>query len=114
VLPTQVVAEADAWKFAVYPFADAARGFTHMPTLRAAIRARQKLRLTYTSKDDAVTTRVVRPLHMEYWGRVWTLTAWCELREDHRVFRVDLIRTAEALPELFVDEPGKTLADFTP
>ncbi|MGD9295033.1 MAG: HTH domain-containing protein, partial [Roseobacter sp.] len=42
VLPTQVVAEADAWKFAVYPFADAARGFTHMPTLRAAIRARQK------------------------------------------------------------------------
>ncbi len=62
VLPTQVVAEADAWKFAVYPFADAARGFTHMPTLRAAIRARQKLRLTYTSKDGAVTTRVVRPM----------------------------------------------------
>ncbi len=114
VLPTQVVAEADAWKFAVYPFADAARGFTHMPTLRAAIRARQKLRLTYTSKDGAVTTRVVRPLHMEYWGRVWTLTAWCELRADHRVFRVDLIQTAEALPELFVDEPGKTLADYTP
>lgn len=114
VLPTQVVAEADAWKFAVYPFADAARGFTHMPTLRAAIRARQKLRLTYTSKDGAVTTRVIRPLHMEYWGRVWTLTAWCELRADHRVFRVDLIQTAEALPELFVDEPGKTLADYTP
>jgi len=114
VLPTQVVAEADAWKFAVYPFADAARGFAHMPTLRAAIRARQKLRLTYTSKEGAVTTRVIRPLHMEYWGRIWTLTAWCELRHAHRVFRVDLIQTAEALPELFVDEPGKTLADYTP
>ncbi|MEP0964322.1 MAG: YafY family protein [Roseobacter sp.] len=114
VLPTQVVAEADAWKFAVYPFADAARGFTHMPTLRAAIRARQKLRLTYTSKEAAVTTRIVRPLHMEYWGRVWTLTVWCELRQDHRVFRVDLIQSAQALPELFVDEPGKTLADYVP
>lgn len=112
VLPTQVVAEADAWKFAVYPFADAARGFSHMPTLRAAIRARQKLRLTYTAKDGAMTTRVVRPLHMEYWGRIWTLTAWCELRAAHRVFRVDLIETAEALPELFVDEPGKTLQDY--
>lgn len=114
VLPTQVVAEADAWKFAVYPFADAARGFAHMPTLRAAIRARQKLRLVYTAKDGSVTTRVVRPLHMEYWGRIWTLTTWCELRNDHRVFRVDLIESAEALPELFVDEPGKTLADYTP
>ena len=114
VLPTQTIAEADAWKFAVYPFADAARGFAHMPTLRAAIRARQKLRLVYTSKDGAVTTRVVRPLHMEYWGRVWTMTAWCEWRAAFRVFRVDLITSAEALPELFVDEPGKTLADYRP
>ncbi|MEE4187304.1 MAG: YafY family protein [Roseobacter sp.] len=112
VLPTEVVSDADAWKFAVYPFADAARGFAHMPTLRAAIRARQKLRLTCTGKDGTVTARVVRPLHMEYWGRVWTLTTWCELRDAHRVFRVDLISTAEALPELFVDEPGKTLADI--
>ncbi|WP_295312049.1 YafY family protein [Roseobacter sp.] len=114
VLPAQVISQADAWKFAVYPFADAARGFAHMPTLRAAIRARQKLRLTYTSRDSVVSTRVVRPLHMEYWGRVWTLTAWCELRQGHRVFRVDLIQTAEALPELFVDEPGKTLDDYVP
>ena len=114
VLPTQVVSEADQWKFAVYPFADAARGFAHMPTLRAAIRARQKLRLSYVSKEGAPTLRVIRPLHMEYWGRIWTLTAWCELRSDHRVFRVDLIETAEALPELFVDEPGKTLADYRP
>jgi predicted DNA-binding transcriptional regulator YafY len=114
VMPTQVVAEADAWKFAVYPFADAARGFAHMPTLRAAIRARQKLRLVYKGIEGHVTTRVVRPLHMEYLGRIWTLTTWCELRKDHRVFRVDLIKSAEALPELFVDEPGKTLADFIP
>lgn len=114
VLPTKTIADADQWKFAVYPFADAARGFAHLPTLRAAIRAKQKLCLTYTSKDARVTTRTIRPLHMEYWGRIWTLTSWCELRDDFRVFRVDLIQTAEALPELFVDEPGKTLADYVP
>lgn len=114
VLPTRTIAEADAWKFAVYPFADAARGFAQMPTLRAAIRARQKLRLSYTSKDGQISTRVIRPLHMEYWGRIWTLTAWCELRSAFRVFRVDLITRAEALPELFVDEPGKRYADFHP
>lgn len=112
VSPEQVVANADAWKFAVYPFQDAARGFAHMPTLRAAIKARQKLKLVYHSKDSRVTTRVVRPLHMEFWGRVWTLTAWCELREDFRVFRVDLIGSAGALSELFVDEPGKRMEDY--
>ncbi|MEY8801135.1 helix-turn-helix transcriptional regulator [Leisingera sp. XS_AS12] len=114
VLPEQTIAEADAWKFAVYPFADAARGFAHMPTLRSAIKARQKLRLSYRRIDGTLTQRTIRPLHMEYWGRVWTLTAWCETREDFRVFRVDLIEEAAALPELFVDEPGKRLKDYQP
>ncbi|WP_050930506.1 helix-turn-helix transcriptional regulator [Aestuariivita boseongensis] len=112
VLPTQTIAEADAWKFAVYPFADAARGFAHMPALRAAIKTRQKLALSYRRIDGTLTQRTIRPLHMEYWGRVWTLTAWCELRDDFRVFRVDLIEEATALPELFTDEPGKSLADY--
>ncbi|MDE4095974.1 helix-turn-helix transcriptional regulator [Phaeobacter gallaeciensis] len=114
VLPAETIAEADAWKFAVYPFADAARGFAQMPTLRAAIKARQKLQITYRRIDGEMTRRKIRPLHMEYWGRVWTLTAWCEAREDFRVFRVDLIEEATALPELFVDEPGKRLSDYDP
>ncbi|UWQ61378.1 YafY family transcriptional regulator [Leisingera caerulea] len=114
VLPEQTIAEADAWKFAVYPFADAARALAHMPALRAAIKARQKLQLSYGRIDGTLTERKIRPLHMEYWGRVWTLTAWCETRQDFRVFRVDLIENAQALPELFVDEPGKRLQDYDP
>lgn len=112
VLPTQTVAEADAWKFAVYPFANAALGFAHMPVLRSAIKGRQKLELTYRRIDGTLTHRVIRPLHMEYWGRVWTLTAWCELRDGFRVFRVDLIEDATPRPELFVDEPGKRFEDY--
>ncbi|TNJ42738.1 YafY family protein [Phaeobacter sp. B1627] len=112
VLPVETVASADAWKFAVYPFADAARGLAQMPTLRAAIKARQKLSLAYRRPDGTLSARVIRPLHMEYWGRVWMLTAWCELRQEFRVFRVDLIEEAQALPELFVDEPGKRLQDY--
>jgi len=112
VLPEQVISEADAWKFAVYPFADAARGLSHMATIRAAIKARQKLHIGYRRINGLASARVIRPLHMEYWGRVWTLTAWCELRGAFRVFRVDLIETAQGLPELFLDEPGKTFADY--
>jgi predicted DNA-binding transcriptional regulator YafY len=114
VLPTQTIAEADTWKFAVYPFANAARGLAHMATLRAAIKTRQKLHLAYRRIDNTLTTRTVRPLHMEYWGRVWTLTAWCESRNSFRVFRIDLIEMATPLPELFVDEPGKRLTDYDP
>ncbi len=114
VLPTQVVAEADAWKFAVYPFADAARGLAHMAPIRAAIKSRQKLHLSYRRIDGVLTDRTIRPLHMEYWGRVWTLTAWCELRDGFRVFRIDLIETVRPLPEIFADEPGKRLADYDP
>jgi len=114
VLPTQVVAEANTWKFAVYPFADAARGLAHMAPLRAAIKTRQKLHLSYRRIDGTLTERTIRPLHMEYWGRVWTLTAWCELRNGFRVFRIDLIETVSPLPELFTDEPGKRLSDFDP
>ena len=105
VLPEQTIAEADAWKFAVYPFADAAR---------AAIKSRQTLQLSYRRIDGTLTERIIRPLHMEYWGRVWTLTAWCEARDGFRVFRADLIEACTPLPELFVDEPGKRLQDYDP
>jgi predicted DNA-binding transcriptional regulator YafY len=112
VLPEQVISEADSWKFAVYPFASAARGASHMAVLRAAIKSRQKIDMTYIRIDGTRTHRRIRPLHMEYWGRVWTLTAWCELRSDFRVFRLDLIEDADALPELFVDEAGRTFDDY--
>ncbi|MEM8633102.1 MAG: YafY family protein [Pseudomonadota bacterium] len=112
VLPEDRRAPPTGWGFAVYPFADAAKGFQHMPKIRAAIRARQKLRITYASLEKQETRRTIRPLQMEYWGRVWTCTAWCELRADFRVFRVDRIGKLRVMPQLFVDEPGKTLADY--
>ncbi len=110
-LPLQSVAPSDAWKAAFSPLADPARGLSHMAGLRAAIAGRQKLRLVYRRLDGQGTTRTVRPLRLESWGRAWILIAWCELRGDFREFRTDLIQTATPLPELFVDEPGKRLAD---
>jgi predicted DNA-binding transcriptional regulator YafY len=112
VLPEDRSMPPTGWGFAVYPFADAARGFQHMPAIRGAIRARQKLRVTYRNDQSELTDRVIRPLQLEYWGRVWTTTVWCELRADFRVLRVDRIQTLRVLPQLFIDEPGKTLASF--
>jgi predicted DNA-binding transcriptional regulator YafY len=104
----------DPWGFATSPFADATRNLAHLPLLRSTTRARQKVRITYTSDEGQVTARVIRPLKLAYWGHVWAVTAWCELRAGFRVFRLDLMDSAEALPELFADEPGKRLEDFSP
>ena len=112
VLPEDRRTPPTSWGFSVYPFADAAKGFAHMPAIRAAIRARQKLRITYASLEGERSERTIRPLQLDYWGRVWTATAWCEMRVDFRTFRVDRIEALRVLPQLFVDEPGRTLEDF--
>jgi len=112
VLPENRVAPQAGWGFAVYPFADAAAGFRHMPDIRSAIRGKNKLDLRYENLAGDITTRVVRPLQLEYWGRVWTCSVWCELRQDFRIFRVDRIQELAVLQAVFVDEPGKSLLDF--
>ena len=81
-------------------------------SLRAALSAKQKLRLHYQREDGETTDRVVRPLAAFFWGKSWTLTAWCELRDDFRSFRLDRIQELSTTGETFEDEPGRTLRDF--
>jgi predicted DNA-binding transcriptional regulator YafY len=100
------------WGFGVFRFEQAAAGFRHMATIRAAVRGRHKLILTYEDPSSKQTTRTVRPLQMEFWGRVWTCTCWCELKSDFRVFRVDRIQRCDVLEHSFAPEAGKNLDDF--
>lgn len=110
VLPEDRHGAPKSFGFAVYPFADAAYGFRHLTSLRGAIRNRQKLRLTMQNGD----LRDVRPLKLDYWGRVWTCLVWCDTTGDFATLRADLIDKVSVLPGLFVDEPGKRLADYRP
>ena len=112
VLPEDRETAPKGWGFAVYPFKDAAFGFAHMAPIRAAIRSRQKLRIAYVERDGTRSERVIRPLKLDYWGRVWTATAWCEFTGDFATLRIDRIESLAVLPELFVEEQGKTLVDY--
>ncbi|MCG3267414.1 YafY family protein [Yoonia sp. I 8.24] len=107
VMPEDRSRAPTGYGFAIYPFADAARGFQHLPAMRQAIRARQKLSITI---NDVI--RTVRPLQLDYWGRLWTCIVWCEKTKDFSELRVDQISELRILPSLFVDEHGKSLADF--
>ncbi len=73
--------------------------------------ARRRLVIGYRDAEGGETERAVRPLGLWFWGRVWTLVAWCELRRDFRMFRLDRIG-AMAVGERFPVEKDRTLAAF--
>ena len=80
--------------------------------LREAVQARRKVQLHYRDPQDKTSRRTIRPLGCFFWGKVWTLAAWCEARRDFRSFRIDRIQAMEVLEGGFQQEGGKTLADF--
>jgi predicted DNA-binding transcriptional regulator YafY len=83
-----------------------------LQTLREAVQGRQKIFIHYRDLADKPSERTLRPLGCFYWGKVWTLAAWCEQRNDFRSFRVDRVTYVRRLDERFRDEPGRTLADL--
>ncbi len=85
---------------------------TTLQTLREAVHTRHVVHIDYADVQGRPTVRRLRPLGCFYWGKVWTLSAWCELRGDFRGFRIDRIVSVAVLDEQFQHEDGKTLADL--
>ena len=83
-----------------------------LSTARTAVRDLRKLDARYVDEAGRETVRRLWPLGLFYWGKVWTLAAWCELRRDYRSFRTDrfveLVRNAESIP----DNTSISLRDF--
>jgi predicted DNA-binding transcriptional regulator YafY len=78
---------------------------------RNALVSRRRLRFRYANERGDASERTVRPLAVFFWGRTWTLAAWCEMRTAFRNFRVDRI-SDPTLGDAFEDEPGRTLRDL--
>lgn len=97
----------DTW---VFPGAEALAAARHLPALRRAIRLGERVVIGYVDSLGNPTERPVRPLVLEFWGRVWTLASWCETRGDFRSFRIDRIETITPTGEIAPREPGRDLA----
>jgi predicted DNA-binding transcriptional regulator YafY len=80
--------------------------------LRRALRRRLKVHFHYRDSEERATARAVRPLALFFYGPVWVLAAWCELRQDFRSFRLDRMSELDVLDERFGPERGKTIQDF--
>ncbi|MAS14545.1 MAG: DNA-binding transcriptional regulator [Nitratireductor sp.] len=81
-------------------------------TLERSVETRDVLSIDYRDEAGRTSRRDVRPLGLWFWGKVWTLVAWCELRGDFRTFRIDRIATMTLAGRTFRPERGKQLADF--
>jgi predicted DNA-binding transcriptional regulator YafY len=79
--------------------------------LRQAVRENRRLRFSYTDAAGIPTLRTVRSLALSFYGPIWLLAGWCELREGFRTFRLDRMQNLEVL-ESVLPEPGRTLQDF--
>jgi predicted DNA-binding transcriptional regulator YafY len=80
--------------------------------LRGAIENCQIVEVAYGDADSKITERRLRPMALLFWGQVWTLVAWCELRVDFRSFRADRFKTLRVLEETFTPEKGQRYEDF--
>lgn len=111
VLPNRVRQAKPLDGLAIYA-AIAAQPCGQLTTLRRAVAERRVLSAAYRRLDGVLTERRIHPLQTEYWGHVWTCAAWCELREDFRVFRVDRFERCTETGDVFALTPGRTYADY--
>jgi predicted DNA-binding transcriptional regulator YafY len=81
--------------------------------LHEACIARHPVVFHYIREDGAATRdRTARPLGLYFWGGVWTLVTWCELRDDFRTFRIDRMEAPRVLERTFTQRPGQQLDDL--
>jgi predicted DNA-binding transcriptional regulator YafY len=80
--------------------------------VRRAINERRLLTFDYVDEAGRTTRRTVKPLGLYFWGRAWTLGAYCDLRQDFRSFRIDRMQELELSSETFESVSPWTLEDY--
>jgi len=80
--------------------------------LSHAASERKFIEFDYAREDGERSHRRVRPLGLYFWGGVWTLASWCEMRKDFRNFRADRVSGLQVLEQAFPEDPKKSLKAF--
>jgi len=80
--------------------------------IRRAIRQQRKVHLRYRSVEGKASERVVWPFALSFFETTRLMAAWCELRKDYRVFRVDLVEQARVLPSVYPRRRAELLREW--
>lgn len=101
VLPSDLHDSLDASSLLIGPGEPIPAGDAGLSSIRHAIRAERKLRITYVDKAGRGSKRTVWPFALAFFDRVRVLIAWCELRDGYRHFRTDNITMLHSLAERY-------------
>ena len=112
VLPEKLKPELARKEIIIPDFMTDNHAVRHLSLLRETIKQQFKVSFDYTREDGTASSRTIQPLGIFYWGKVWTLTAWCELRNAFRHFRLDRMQQVTSLNQRFKSTPGQTLQDY--
>jgi predicted DNA-binding transcriptional regulator YafY len=72
-----------------------------LKAVRLAIRDQRKLRIGYSDQAGEQSSRVIWPIILGFMDSRRFIAAWCELREDYRLFRIDRIEEIEFLADRY-------------
>lgn len=112
VLPERLKPELKRHDMIVPDFPMEGQAGEQLMLIRTAIKEHDKVRFNYVREDQQTSRRVIHPLGLFYWGKVWTVVGWCELRDAFRNFRLDRMTELESCRQTFPPIPGRTIEDY--
>lgn len=112
VIPDKLKPELARQELVVPDFPMEGQTGEQLMVVRQAIKQQHKISFDYKREDGQDSKRTVHPLGLFYWGKVWTLVAWCELRDAFRHFRLDRMAEIEKHDKKYQIIEGRSLQDF--
>ncbi len=77
-----------------------------MAAMRGAIHGARKVALHYRDEKEVESRRTVWPFQVAYRETTRLVVAWCETRDDFRMFRTDRVLTAQVLDDRYPARPA--------
>jgi len=112
VIPERLIPQLERQDMIVPDFPMDGQAGEQLLVVRQAIKEQHKVNFNYIREDGQTSTRTVHPLGLFYWGKVWTLVGWCELRNSFRHFRLDRMTQCKQHDQKYELIEGRTLQDY--
>ena len=72
--------------------------------MKNAILNKNKIKITFESINTGTTTRIIHPAELFIYKDKWYIAAFCELRNEIRLFKLDDIKKYEVLKDTYEDK----------
>ena len=72
--------------------------------MKNAIDKKNKVRIKFNSVNSGITKRIIHPAELFVYIDKWYIAAFCELRNEIRLFKLDDIIEYEVLKESYSDK----------